>query len=146
MRFVARSLFTIVAVVVVAACASTPDASPTPVPAVDSSTAQPPEVVTSTTLPDDGLPSWTTAGRQYAGPPLGGRGGRYLIDVCPDGTYAYLLLDAWVRGTWTPGEGGLVLTHNGGGGENTSQLLALSANGQQLGEMTYVGPPSCSAE
>ena len=99
------------------------------------------QTTTTTTTKDDGLPSWTTVGRQYAGAPVGGRGGRYLIDVCPDGRYHHLLLDATVHGTWITVPGGLAL--KGTAPEGHDQQLTLSADGQTLGEMQYVGAPVC---
>ncbi len=100
--------------------------------------ATPTTPASAPSLPDDGLPSWTTVGRQYAGPPVGGRGGRYVIDVCPDGRYHHLLLDATVHGTWSPGVIGLVLEHDG-----SQQSIDLTPDGTDLGGMKYVGAPNC---
>ncbi len=124
-----------------AACPSAPPVptSTTAPPTEPTPTAQ--AVTAAPTMKDDGLPSWTTVGRQYAGAPMTGRGrgGHYQIDVCPDGTYAHLLLDATIGGTWKPGVDGIVLSREG----DADQTMTLSADGKDLGGMAYVGPPVC---
>lgn len=124
-------IITAALLLVVSACSSTPTAPTTP----------PTTPTTEQPATADALPSWTTAGRQYAGAPVGGRGGRYLIDVCKDGRYHHLLLDATVHGTWTAVPGGVAL--KGTAPEGLEQTLPLSADGQMLGEMRYVGAPVC---
>ncbi|MDC0674483.1 hypothetical protein [Nannocystis radixulma] len=93
----------------------------------------------------DGLPPLESAGRRYAGAPVGGRGGNYELSLCPDGSYQYRLLDATEGGHWVREGDALVLTGDGG---STSRITfsadeRLIASGGGSDDMKFEGVPEC---
>jgi hypothetical protein len=77
--------------------------------------------------------------RLFVSPKVGGRGGRYEVALCPDGSMVYWALDAAMRGTYTQED---ALIRASYAGRNVT--FTLSSNQQKLEadnvKLRYEGP------